>query len=147
MAETPNLGLPLMVSAQAQKEVTHNEALVLIDALLAGVVEGAPRNDPPTVAQSGQCWIIGQSPQDSWANMAGQLAIWTDGGWRFVAPKRNMQMRSVEDGTIVRFDGLDWQSPPEILGPDGGTTVDTEARSVLAALLQLLQGHGMVKMT
>lgn len=146
MAETPNMGLPLLVSAQAQKEVTHNEALILIDAVMAGIVEDDPVDTPPVSMQSGQCWIVGQSPMDSWTDRAGQLAIWTDGGWRFVPPTKNMQMRRHDDGTILRFDGMDWQLPPAILEVNGGTTVDIEARSVLAALLQLLQGHGMVKM-
>lgn len=34
MTETPRLGLPLMAAAQAQKHVTHNEALMLVDALV-----------------------------------------------------------------------------------------------------------------
>jgi hypothetical protein len=31
MAVTPNLGLPLMEAGQAQKHVTHNEALLILD--------------------------------------------------------------------------------------------------------------------
>ena len=30
---TPHLGLPLLAAGQAQKHVTHNEALTLLDAL------------------------------------------------------------------------------------------------------------------
>ena len=33
MTDTKRLGLPLMDAAQAQKHVTHNEALVRLDAL------------------------------------------------------------------------------------------------------------------
>ena len=36
---TDRLLLPLLATAQAQKEVTHNEALTLVDLLLAPVVE------------------------------------------------------------------------------------------------------------
>ena len=32
--ETRRCGLPLLAVSQAEKEITHNEALVLIDALL-----------------------------------------------------------------------------------------------------------------
>ena len=33
MTDTPRLALPAIEAAQAQKHVTHNEALVLLDAL------------------------------------------------------------------------------------------------------------------
>ncbi len=34
MTDTPHLALPLLAAAQAQKHVTHNEALAMIDALV-----------------------------------------------------------------------------------------------------------------
>ena len=34
MPDTPNLALPLIAAAQAQKHVTHNDALLALDALL-----------------------------------------------------------------------------------------------------------------
>jgi hypothetical protein len=38
MTVTPHLALPLMAAAQAQKHVTHNEALRLLDGLVQGTV-------------------------------------------------------------------------------------------------------------
>ena len=32
MSDTPLIGLPLIEASQAQKHVTHNEALLLLDA-------------------------------------------------------------------------------------------------------------------
>ena len=34
MSETVHLGLPVIAAAQAQKHVTHNEALRILDALV-----------------------------------------------------------------------------------------------------------------
>jgi len=34
MPSTPHLALPLLAAAQAQKHVTHNEALAALDALV-----------------------------------------------------------------------------------------------------------------
>lgn len=34
MSNTPNLGLPYILPSQAQKHVTHNEAIKALDALI-----------------------------------------------------------------------------------------------------------------
>ena len=44
---TTRLKLPLLAAGQAQKEAWHNEALLLVDRLLAGVIEGAASATPP----------------------------------------------------------------------------------------------------
>ncbi len=67
---TPRFSLPLLATAQAQKELTHNEALLLIDALLHGTVEGGPVSDPPPAPAAGQCWLVGASPTGEWAGQA-----------------------------------------------------------------------------
>lgn len=42
--KTPNLALPFILPAQAQKHVTHNEALQRLDALVQLVVVGNSRD-------------------------------------------------------------------------------------------------------
>ena len=54
---TPNLALPFILPSQAQKHVTHNEALQQLDAVVQLVVAGsstAPSADPA----EGECWIF-----------------------------------------------------------------------------------------
>lgn len=71
-----------MPGAQAQKEITHDEALVLIDALLAGTVYGLS-NDPAALSpQPGETWIIGSSPSGAWSGQAHRIAVFSAGGWR-----------------------------------------------------------------
>jgi len=43
----PNLGLPLLVPSQAQKTVTHNEALLILDSLVQLAVLDRDRTEPP----------------------------------------------------------------------------------------------------
>lgn len=87
MIETSaRLALPLMAAGQAQKEIVHNEALLLADLLVAPVAENLGLNAPPTSPAAGACWIIGTAPTGDWAGHAGALAGWTAGGWRFAAP-------------------------------------------------------------
>jgi len=47
MADTPRFALPVIESAQAQKHVTHNEALTLLDALTQLAVESRTLVVPP----------------------------------------------------------------------------------------------------
>ena len=48
---TVRLELPLLVAGQAQKEVTHNEALILVDAAFAPLVDSVGTNAPPHPAR------------------------------------------------------------------------------------------------
>ena len=49
---TANLGLPLLLPAQAQKHVTHNEALQLLDILVQARVEDRTRTVPPPLQRA-----------------------------------------------------------------------------------------------
>ncbi|WP_319637550.1 DUF2793 domain-containing protein [Roseitranquillus sediminis] len=53
---TPNLLLPYILAAQAQKHVTLNEALRLLNRLVQLTVERRGAAGTPV---NGACWIIG----------------------------------------------------------------------------------------
>lgn len=144
MPDTPRFSLPLLAVAQAQKEVTHNEAVTLIDALLHLVVEAGPLGDPPAAPTEGQCWLVGASASGEWAGQEDAVAVWTAGGWRFAAPREGMQAVRLADGAWLRFGGGAWSEPTVIPAPAGGANIDSEARSAIAALLVLLQAHGLL---
>src|SRR3546814_7062671 len=91
---TARFQLPLLAAAQAQKEVTHNEALTLLDALVQPVVEAGPQNSPPLAPAVGQCWLVGAAPTAEWSEAAGTIALWTAGGWRFAAPFAGIDRKS-----------------------------------------------------
>lgn len=82
MATTPDLGIPLISTLQATPEVTHNEALYMIQALLMGAI--SLTNTPPGSPTAGDCYICGTAPTGAWAGRANKVAIYTSGGWRFV---------------------------------------------------------------
>lgn len=79
---TPRFSPPLLAVAQAQKEVTHNEALSLLDALLHAAIEDGPLDVPPGGPLEGQCWLVGTAPSGVWAGEAGALQRLARGcGW------------------------------------------------------------------
>ncbi|KQM57896.1 MULTISPECIES: DUF2793 domain-containing protein [unclassified Sphingomonas] len=160
---THRLALPLLHSAQAHKEMVHNEALMLIDLLLHGCVSGVALDVPPAQPVVGQCWIVGPAPSGVWSGRTDQIAGMTDGGWRFVVPREGMRLWWIGGETTVEFRGGAWRrgevraqrimvdgvpvvgaQQPAITSPVGGTTRDEEARATLSAVLSALRAHGLI---
>jgi Protein of unknown function (DUF2793) len=70
----------------------HNEALHLLDMILAGAVEEVPRPSPPAAPAEGACYIIAAGPTGEWAGRDAMLAEFSSGGWRYVAPLEGMNL-------------------------------------------------------
>jgi len=142
---TSNLGLPFLMAAQAQKHITHNEALELLDAIVQLTVEGFDAATPPATPAEGQVWAVGAAPTGDWATAAGQLAVWANGGWLFVAPKAGWRAAS---GLGVRiWSGVAWVDPdlPAIQNVEGvgiGTAYDATNKLAVAADTTLLSHAG-----
>ena len=116
---TTNLGLPQLAADQAQKHVTINEGLALLDALVMPAVKTRSLSAPPASPAEGERWIIGPSPTGLWASKAGQISIWLSGAWTFLVPKAGWTIH-VEDerSTLTWSDGA-WRD--RIVGtPNGG---------------------------
>ena len=146
----PELGtgrhrLPLLAVSQAQKEIMHNEALVLIDALLHMAVESVLSAAPmATDSDIGKCWIVNGTPTGLWANKDGQIALWSGGGWRFVLPHEGMRVWNKSTRRHSIHIAGQWVSAPAISNPTGGVVVDSEARTALAAILQYFRLIGIL---
>ena len=90
MTDTTNLGLPCIEAAQAQKHVTHNEALRILDS--AGAARGA-RPRPHRAARLARARASAGSSRRArrrpapGPGTATQVAAWQDGGWQFSAPQ------------------------------------------------------------
>ncbi|MGC4023892.1 MAG: DUF2793 domain-containing protein [Mesorhizobium sp.] len=59
MEETSNLALPYILPSQAQKHVTHNEALRRLDALVQLAVVSRATGTPPASPTEGDRYIVG----------------------------------------------------------------------------------------
>lgn len=163
MEQTARLSLPFIVPGQAQKELSHNEALQLLDAVVQAVVEEAPRNDPPANPAPGQTFIVGSAPTDDWTGRRSSLAIFTESGWRFVEAFESMQAQMKGSGLTARYRNGEWRVGEEtvavilvegqavlrkrfgpILDPSGGSMVDQQARATLAGVLAAMRHHGLI---
>ena len=159
---TPRLALPLLAAGQAQKEMSHNEALARIDLTLHGNIIEAGAETPPDAPEPGQCWILGADPEGAWAGHAGEVAGWTEGGWRFAVPCEGMRLWMGTSGGFALFSGDAWRfgeaygrlfvEGDQLIGPrlaaiaepEGGIVVDAEARAAILAVLLAMREHGLV---
>jgi hypothetical protein len=160
---TDRLGLPLIASGQAQKEMTHNEALAALDIAVQPVVEAVGVDTPPVAPLPGQCWIVGDEPTGVWSGQAGALAGWTSSGWRFLTARAGWAATMADSGLTVRHDGSGWiagalraarveiggiqvlsQQQAAIDAPEGGTIVDVEGRQALIYVINALRAHGLI---
>ena len=139
---SPRFSFPLLFAGQAQKEFSVNEALCLTDALLHLTVEGEAAS-PPVTPVDGDCWLIHASPTGDWAGYGGHIACRQHGAWLYVPPRDGMRAYNrAADQDLFYGDG--WRTAPVIALPVGGATVDTEARSTIAAILAALGAAGIV---
>lgn len=150
METTQRFGLPLLVFGQGQKDLTHNEAISAIDCLLHGRIVRAGLRRPPIGPTVGDAWLIGEPAEEDWVGLEGQIACWTAAGWRFFQPVAGMALWNAELGRCQRFDGLDWRlDPAPALGVppqplvEGGSVVDVQARTALAAVITRLTDLGI----
>lgn len=107
MSQTARLGLPYIVSSQAQKEVTHNEGLNKLDAFVTPVVADIA-DAPPGSPAEGDLYIVGTSPSGDFSGKANQLAQYQTGGWVFYAPFKWMDAVVESLDSRMAYDGAGW---------------------------------------
>lgn len=147
MSETSaRLDLPLIQPSQAQKHVTHNEALQLLDGLVQAVVEEAGAATPPLAPVTGQMFALGATPTGDWAGQAGRLALRTPDAWLFLAPHDGWRVWDKGSGKLMVRQAGDWaEIVPELTNLDGvgiGTGWDATNRLAVAAEASLFTHAG-----
>lgn len=144
-----HLDLPYIQPAQAQKHVTHNEALRALDALVQLSVLDTTRTEAPTGAQNGDRHIVATGATGLWAGQDDALAAFEDGVWQFYAPVIGWQALVLDQGAHVYWDGSAWAGvglgdagigPLDQLGVNTGA--DTTNRLAVASDATLLTHDG-----
>lgn len=131
MENTANLALPYILPSQAQKHVTHNEALVLLDAIIQLAVVSRAVAAPPDDAPDGKRYIVPPAASGDWAGWQDAVALRLDGGWHRVDPQTGWFAWIGEEGSFVVWDGEMWRDLgdgiPRLQNLDGlgiGTAAD-----------------------
>jgi len=112
---TTNLLLPYILAAQAQKHVTHNEALRLLDGLVQLSVLDRNLTAPPGSPADGDCYIVASGGTGDWAGWDLNVSLFTDGTWLCLPLRTGWRAWVEDEGLLLVYDGADWI----------GTTPDT----------------------
>jgi hypothetical protein len=132
MATTPYLGLPLIEAAQAQKHVTHNEALGLLDSVIQLSVKGRTLLNPPLSPAEGDRWIVPAGATGAWSGHTDEVALWKDAGWRYFTP-RDGWIAFVDDEGTVAYAAGGWQSFIVLTVNGAGLGMDIREEEVVCA--------------
>ncbi|WP_052951751.1 DUF2793 domain-containing protein [Devosia soli] len=108
MDSTPRLALPQIISGQALKHITHNEALQRLDLLVQASVEAATITAPPASPMEAEAWIVPAGATGAWAGHASEIAAWQAGAWMFYDPAAGWLIFEKATGTLKVFSGTAW---------------------------------------
>lgn len=108
MTTTSHLDLPYILPSQAQKHVTHNEALAVLDSLVQLSVLDRDASNPPASPAEGDRYIVGASPSGAWAGMSNAVAVWLGGAWTFRQPETGWLAWVVDEADALVWSGAEW---------------------------------------
>lgn len=129
MPNSPNLVLPFIEAAQAQKHVTHNEALRVLDALVQLSVLDRDLTAPPGSPADGERYIPASGATGAWAGKDLNIAAWQDGAWAFFAPREGWLAWVADEDLLLVWDGAQWTDASAVasLNPATGGLVGVNA--------------------
>ena len=115
MTESAKLRIPYIAASQAQKHVTHNEGMTLLDTLVQASVKDKDLTAPPVSPAEGDCYIVagaGGTATGAWTGWDGRIARVIDGEWRSYLPGagsgEGWLVYVQDEQTIYVFNGTAW---------------------------------------
>jgi hypothetical protein len=115
MTNSPHLNFALVAQNQAQKEVTVNSALLVLDALHNSGAISKSLSTPPVSPVNGDVYIVAASPTGVWAGKENHIAYFID-IWNFIVPGEGISLWVNDENVRYCFDGTDWSAAQNITG-------------------------------
>ena len=120
---TPRAQLPEIATSQASKEITHNEALRKLEALVIGEIVSRTTTAQPGSPADGAVYVVPTGATGGWSAQVDSVAHFTNGSWRYYPPQTGWRLFVADEQITIRWDGSDWAAegiaPPN---PQTGTT-------------------------
>lgn len=108
MENSPILGLPYIAAGQAQKHITHNEAIRSLDAIVQLAVLDRDTVNPPASPNEGDRYIVAALATGAWAGKDNQIAAFQNSGWMFYAPLEGWLSWVTNENQLYVFSGTAW---------------------------------------
>lgn len=124
--QSANLALPYLAAAQAQKHVTHNEAVRRLDAYVQLALESTTASEPPAAPAEGARWFVPAGATGDFAGQEGKLAAYEAGAFDFLAVPTDTLAFMRDARRFARFNGSTWVP----LAADGGGRMVLESLTV-----------------
>ncbi|MEQ5872640.1 DUF2793 domain-containing protein [Sagittula sp. NFXS13] len=137
------LSLPYLLPAQAQKHVTHNEALARLDVAVQLAVVARDETAPPVGASTGDRYLVPTGATGDWAAHVGEIALWDQNMWVYHTPITGWRALVLAEDVEVLFDGTAWQAIPVESATVGvNTSADATNRLSVSSTATLLTHEG-----
>lgn len=117
MSATTRLSLPYIAPQQAQKQVTYNAAMAMLDRLVQPVVKSRTTATPPGSPAEGDSYIVAPAATGAWAGKDNRLATFANGGWSFLAPADGWTLFVLDAAELALFRSGAWAAFTGIGGP------------------------------
>jgi hypothetical protein len=144
MADSTQLAMPYLEAAQAQKHVTHNEALRVLDAVVMLAVLDRDLAAPPGSPAAGDRYLVASGATGAWSGRDGRIAAWQDSAWSFHVPQQGWRLWAADEGILLVFDGTSWvgaaTQDAAFIGVN--TTADTANRLAVSSSSALFNHAG-----
>ncbi len=96
--------LPLMSPSQAQKTVTHNQALAQLDAMVQLAVQDRDQTAPPASPATGEAHLVAPAATGDWAGKDNQVAVWNGTAWEYHQPLTGWRAYVSSEQAVAVFD-------------------------------------------
>ncbi len=127
MTETTHLALPYLAAAQAQKHVTHNDALSRLDVVVQLAVIDTALTAPPGSPAEGDRYLVADGATGAWAGHDGDIAAFIDGAWVLIEARPGwIAFDQATNAVLVRHDDS-WVGIGSFLGAVARLGVNTGA--------------------
>ena len=107
MTTSTQLGLTHLIEGQSSAEVTFNEALNAIDAVIRLSVIDRDLATPPGSPTEGDRYLVAASGTGDWSGEDGNVAVYLS-GWTFLTPQEGWMMWVVDEALELFYDGSSW---------------------------------------
>lgn len=109
MDNSPKLQLPYIAAAQAQKHVTHNEAIRALDVLVQASIVDRDLTVAPASPPDGSCYLVASGATGTWAGNDNAIAAWQDGAWQYYTPRTGWQVWVEDEEILIAWTGTEWK--------------------------------------